>query len=90
MNHQMTGEYLNEKQISQRIRDYPSKGDVAVLYVNEKQASRITGIAVPTLRNDRSRGRGLPYIKLDRSVRYALYDLIEHMENRKITPKGQL
>jgi predicted DNA-binding transcriptional regulator AlpA len=53
-------------------------------YIGEKEVSRITGRALPTLRNDRHRRRGIPYVKVGRSVRYSLEDVIEYMESRKI------
>jgi predicted DNA-binding transcriptional regulator AlpA len=53
-------------------------------YINEKEVARITGRGLQTLRNDRHRGRGLPYIKMGRSVRYSLEDVIAYMEARKI------
>ena len=56
-------------------------------YVNEKKVSKITGRALPTLRNDRHNRRGIPYCKIGRSVRYALSDVISYMESRKIVPE---
>jgi predicted DNA-binding transcriptional regulator AlpA len=53
-------------------------------YINEKEVARITGRGLQTLRNDRHCGRGLPYIKMGRSVRYSLEDVIAYMEARKI------
>ena len=53
-------------------------------YINEKEVARIIGRGLQTLRNDRHRGRGLPYIKMGRSVRYSLEDIIAYMEARKI------
>ena len=53
-------------------------------YINENQVSKITKIALSTLRNNRSKGLGIPYIKLGRSVRYNLQDVIEFMEAHKI------
>ena len=53
-------------------------------YIDEKKVARITGRAIPTLRNDRHKGRGIPYIKIGRSVRYAFNDVIDFMESRKI------
>jgi len=55
-----------------------------IRYVDEKEVSRITGFALPTLRNDRHRGRGIPYVKRGRSVRYRLDEVIEYMESHKI------
>ena len=57
-------------------------------YVNEFEVSRLIGRAVQTLRNDRFLGKGLPYVKFGRSVRYALSDVASFMESRKITPEG--
>ena len=53
-------------------------------YINEIQVSKITGIALSTLRNHRFEGRGIPYIKLKKSVRYKYQDVIDYMESRRI------
>ena len=53
-------------------------------YLTENDVSKITGVALSTLRNNRSKGRGIPYIKIGRSVRYGLEDVIEFMEIHKI------
>jgi len=53
-------------------------------YINEYQLSELIGIALSTLRNNRSKGQGIPYIKLGRSVRYNLQDVIDFMEAHKI------
>lgn len=54
-------------------------------YLNEIEVHLITGRALPTLRNDRHRRRGIPYLKVGgRSVRYRLADVIEFMEARPI------
>lgn len=53
-------------------------------YLTEVQVSEITGIALSSLRNQRFERRGIPYSKIGRSVRYALNDVIEYMESRKI------
>ena len=55
-------------------------------YLDEKKVSAITSRALPTLRNDRHKGRGIPYSKVGRSVRYSLADVIDYMESRKIIP----
>jgi len=57
-------------------------------YVDERRVSEITGIALPTLRNSRFKRRGIPWVKCGRSVRYALSDVVEYMESRKIIPEG--
>lgn len=53
-------------------------------YLTEKQVSEMTGLALPTLRNDRFLGRRLPYIKIGKAVRYNEADVIAFMEAHKI------
>ncbi len=53
-------------------------------WVDEKQVAQITKRALQTLRNDRHHGRGIPYSKIGRSVRYELQDVVEYMRARKI------
>ncbi len=53
-------------------------------YISEKEVSRITGLALPTLRNWRFKRTGMAYIKLGRSVRYAMEDVLHYMESRKV------
>lgn len=60
-------------------------------YVSEKEVSRITGLALSTLRNWRFKRTGMTYIKLGRSVRYAMEDVLHYMESRKVqTYEGNL
>jgi hypothetical protein len=59
-------------------------GIMKVKYLTEKQVAGITGRALQTLRNERFLGRGIPYVKVGRSVRYSLEDVVEFMESRKI------
>jgi len=53
-------------------------------YITEIEVSEITGRALSTLRNERSKGEGIIYIKIGRSVRYDLQDVIDFMESHKI------
>ena len=53
-------------------------------YLNEKQVAEITGRALSTLRNERFLGKGIPYIKIGKSVRYKYDDVIDFMESRRI------
>jgi predicted DNA-binding transcriptional regulator AlpA len=55
-------------------------------YLNERQVSEITGRALSTLRNERSKRIGIPYYKIGRSVRYNFQDVIKFMESHKIIP----
>jgi hypothetical protein len=56
--------------------------------VNEVQASKIMCRAVQTLRNDRHLCQGPPYIKLGRSIRYRVSDLMDYMEKHRIDPEA--
>lgn len=53
-------------------------------YLTEKEVAALTGRALQTLRNDRFRGRGFPYVKLGASVRYPLASVLSAMESRRI------
>ena len=53
-------------------------------YLTEIRVAEITGRALSTLRNERFCRCGIPYIKIGRSVRYSLEDVVEFMEARKI------
>lgn len=58
-------------------------------YLTEKQTAKLTGRALSTLRNERSKGIGLPYYKIGRSVRYSAKDIVEWMETKKIMTRQQ-
>ncbi len=53
-------------------------------FINEKDVSAITGRALQTLRNDRFKGKGFPYIKIGKSVRYDEEVVIAIMEKGKV------
>jgi hypothetical protein len=53
-------------------------------YLTEVEVAEMTRRALSTLRNDRFYRRGIPYIKVGRSVRYDLRDVIAFMEAGKI------
>lgn len=60
--------------------------EVEKIYVSEKVVAKVKDCSIQTLRNDRHLGRGLPYIKDGRSVRYWLPDVYADMEAKKIQP----
>ena len=61
--------------------------NTATQYLTEREVSQMTRRALSTLRNERAAGRGMPYIKVGRSVRYSLADVIRYMEERKVNTK---
>ena len=58
--------------------------ETLIKYLTEKEVAEITGRALSTLRNERFQGKGIPYIKIGKSVRYKYDDVIEFMEARRI------
>lgn len=64
-------------------------GDAAELlkkiYLNENEVAVLTGLAVTTLRNQRHRRQGFPYLKYGKSVRYRTDDVVAAMEKRRIS-----
>jgi hypothetical protein len=52
--------------------------------IDEKELSRITRRALSTIRNDRHLGRGMPYIRIGRSIRYNLNDVQNYLKSRRV------
>ena len=63
---------------------------VPAKYFNEVQVAGFTGRALSTLRNERARNEGIPYIKVGRSVRYDLQDVIEFMDSHRVMTRCPL
>jgi 3-deoxy-D-manno-octulosonate 8-phosphate phosphatase KdsC-like HAD superfamily phosphatase len=59
------------------------------LLLSGKEVSVLTGRAEQTLANDRTARRGLPYVKLGRSVKYLFSDVLAHIKARRIDPEAQ-
>ena len=57
--------------------------------LNETETAKMMGFAVQTLRNWRSLRKGPPYMKLKRSVRYDLKEVMEYMKRHTIHPEGR-
>ena len=53
-------------------------------YIDEREVANITGFALSTLRNNRFKGEGISYVKVGRSVRYNLEDVVMFMEAHRI------
>lgn len=58
------------------------------LVVDDIKASKILKRAVQTLRNDRHLCQGPPYIKLGRSIRYRVSDLMDYLDKHRIDPEA--
>ena len=57
-------------------------------YLKDVEVAALTGRAVQTLRNDRHLGRGFPYRKFGKSVRYFLPEILAIMESHRIEPEA--
>jgi hypothetical protein len=62
--------------------------DKEIKYLSENEAALLLCCSVQTLRNQRHKGKGLPYRKFGRCVRYRLDEVLTFMEQRKITPEN--
>jgi predicted DNA-binding transcriptional regulator AlpA len=58
-----------------------------VRFLTEKEVNQMTNFALSTLRNARHSNRGIPYVKIGRSVRYEMDDVLQFMRSHKINTK---
>jgi hypothetical protein len=58
-------------------------------YLSPAEVETITGRKVQTWANERHEGRGLPYYKVGRSIRYKLSEVLEFMERHRVDPARQ-
>jgi predicted DNA-binding transcriptional regulator AlpA len=56
-------------------------------YLRENQVAELLGRGLSTLRRDRMEGRGIPYIKMARQVRYRASD-VERFVERHLVQTG--
>jgi hypothetical protein len=57
-----------------------------LVFLTEAQAAKFTGKSRQTLSNDRAKGRGLPYCRFSKSIRYRLSDLLAAAESTRVDP----
>ena len=55
--------------------------------IKEKMVSELTGMSLATLRIHRWLGKGIPYIKIGRSVRYLESDVQNFLDQLKVQTK---
>ena len=58
-------------------------------YLTTAEVVQITGRKYQTWANERHQGRGVPYYKVGRSIRYKLSDILDFMERCRIDPEAQ-
>ena len=60
----------------------------ATRYLNEVQVADMTARALSTLRNERARNEGIPYIKIGKCLRFRLSDIVRALEGMTIGGRG--
>ena len=58
------------------------------LLLTPKEVSELIARAEQSLANDRCARRGLPYVKIGRSIRYKISDVLSYTEARRIDPEA--
>ena len=58
-------------------------------YLTTAEVVQITGRKYQTWANERHQGRGVPYYKVGRSIRYKLSDILDFMERCRIDPEAR-
>ena len=60
--------------------------EIRTRFITENEVALITGLSVHTLRNWRFMGKGMPYCRVGRAIRYDYSDVIEFMRGQRIEP----
>ena len=61
--------------------------EIRTQFLTESEVAVITGLSVFTLRNWRFMGKGIPYCRAGRAIRYDYDDVILFMRGQRIEPK---
>jgi predicted DNA-binding transcriptional regulator AlpA len=60
------------------------RDEKTMILLRDKEVSEILKLSTATLANLRSQGKGVPFIRLGRSVRYCLHDLEAFIAHNRI------
>jgi excisionase family DNA binding protein len=61
---------------------------VAEKYLTDREVAELLGCSIQRLRNDRHQGKGLPFYRFGRSIRYAESEVVEYMRLHRVEPEG--
>lgn len=75
---------MREKQETQISSGVPRR-----LLITPREVSHLIGRAEQSLANDRCSRRGLPYVKIGRSIRYMISDVLSYAAARRIDPEAR-
>jgi hypothetical protein len=59
-------------------------------YYTDRDIAVKTKIAISTLRNERSRGVGMPYVRIGRSIRYRKADVESYLAARTVHTRDSI
>lgn len=60
--------------------------EIRTQFITETEVALITGLSVHTLRHWRFIGKGIPYCRAGRAIRYDYSDVISFMRGQRIEP----
>lgn len=55
-------------------------------FLSEREVAALGIKSMPTLRNDRWLGKGIPFFKVGRNVRYSIKDVREFLQKGRVEP----
>ena len=65
-----------------------TKNNKATRLMCEQEVAQMLSISQGTLRNQRSKKIGLPYVKIGRGVMYRMQDVLDFVEANLVAPKS--
>ncbi len=68
------------------MADTACRTSTVPVLLTEQQVSAMTGIPVVSLRTERCRGTGMPYVKFGRRVRYSADDVAAYIAANTVAP----
>ncbi len=78
---------LEERFLEPRTaRQYQKETD-PMRAMNDHEVSLLVGKSVQSIRNDRSLGKGIPYFKVGRTVRYRRGEVLKWLDAQRIEPR---
>ncbi len=86
---------LNEPDVEPELKPQPQPQPSPIpleklkdRYLTARETSELTGIRLTTLGNQRSKRRGIPFIKAGGSIRYRMTDILSYMDEHRIDTEG--
>jgi len=86
---------INEPDIDPELKLQPQSQPTAIpleklrdRYLTAKEVSELTGMCPSLLANQRSARKGIPFIKLGRSIRYRMTDILAFMDDHRVNTEG--